>query len=159
MTVRSDSAPTTAPAIVRTAALADAASIAELSGQLGYPATPEQVAERLRRLEGNTEHVVYLAELREGPAAGKVIGWVHVHECRFVESEPCAEVSGLVIADGHRSRGAGRLLMQHAEQWARARALGAVLLRSNVVRAGAHAFYEKLGYQTIKTQKVFRKIF
>lgn len=159
MTVRSDSAPATAPAVVRTATLADAASLAELSGQLGYPATTEQVAERLRRLEGDLEHVVYLAELRDGPEAGKVIGWVHVHECRFVESDPRAEVSGLVIADGYRSRGAGRLLMQRAEQWAQSRGLGAVLLRSNVIRAGAHAFYEKLGYQTIKTQKVFRKIF
>jgi hypothetical protein len=30
-------------------------------------------------------------------------------------------------------------------------------LRSNVIREKAHAFYEKLGYRLIKTQKCFRK--
>jgi hypothetical protein len=32
------------------------------------------------------------------------------------------------------------------------------MLRSNIVRAAAHAFYGKLGYQNIKTQKTFRKV-
>ena len=157
MTVRSDPLPVRAPASVRVATLEDAERIADLSGQLGYPATPEEIVRRLRRLDGDPQHVVYLAELREGPGAGPVIGWIHVQECHLVASDLRAEVVGLVIAEGHRGRGAGRLLMQHAEQWARSRGCREVLLRSNVVRAEAHAFYEKFGYETLKTQKVFRK--
>ena len=154
MTVRSDPLPARAPASVRVATLEDAERIADLSGQLGYPATPGEI---VRRLEGDPQHVVYLAELREGPWFGSVIGWIHVQECHLVASDLRAEVVGLVIAAGHRGRGAGRLLMQHAEQWARSPGCREVLLRSNVIRAEAHAFYGKLGYETLKTQKVFRK--
>ena len=157
MSVRPDSVRAKPVAGVRLARLDDAARIAELSGQLGYPATAEEVAQRLRRLEGDPQHVVFLAELRDGPEAGAIIGWVHVQEVRLVESDPRAEVSGLVIADGYQGRGAGRLLMEHAEQWARSQGFHTVLLRSNVIRAAAHAFYEKLGYETVKSQKVFRK--
>ena len=156
MTVRFDPLPARAPASVRVATLEDAERIADLSGQLGYPATPEEIVRRLRRLEDDPQHVVYLAELREGPRSGPVIGWIHVQECHMVASDPRAEVAGLVT-EGHRGRGAGRLLMEHAEQWARSRGCREVLLRSNVIRAEAHAFYEKLGYETLKTQKVFRK--
>ena len=41
--------------------------------------------------------------------------------------------------------------------WAREMGCRAVSLRSNVVRDGAHAFYEKAGYRRIKTQHVFQK--
>jgi len=30
-------------------------------------------------------------------------------------------------------------------------------VRSNVTRERAHAFYGRLGYETVKTQRVFRK--
>lgn len=150
MSVASD----TASAVVRRATLGDAPPIAELSGQLGYPATPEEVLRRFRPLEGDPRHVVYVAEL----PSGQVIGWVHVHEVHLIENDMRAEVSGLVVAEGFRGGGAGKLLMQHAEEWARARGCGSVLLRSNVIRTGAHAFYEKLGYENIKNQKVFRKV-
>jgi len=52
----------------------------------------------------------------------------------------------------------GRLLMQQAEQWAREQGYSEVILRSNVIRARAHKFYESLGYTPIKSQKVFRKV-
>jgi len=152
MATRSDSAPATA-LTVRVATPADAPQIARLSGQLGYPATPKEVAQRLAHLEGDSQHVVYVAEI----APGQVVGWIHVEECHLIESDTRAEINGLVVEEGYRSRGTGRILMQHAEQWARTRGCTVVVLRSNVIRTRAHAFYEKLGYQTIKTQKYFRK--
>ncbi len=105
MNVRSDTAST----IVRTATLPDAPRVAELSGQLGYPATPEEVALRLRKLEGDARHVVYVTE----SPCGEVIGWIHVQDCHLVESDTRAEVTGLVVAEGLRSRGAVLLLHRH----------------------------------------------
>lgn len=157
MSVRSSSVGTKLVAGVRLARLEDAARIAELSGQLGYPATAEEVTQRLRRIEGDPQHVVFLAELRDGLKAGAIIGWVHMNEVRLVDSDPRAEVSALIVAEGYQGRGAGRLLMERAEQWARSRGFQTLLLRSNVIRAAAHAFYEKLGYEVVKSQKVFRK--
>src|SRR5229473_3166868 len=131
---------------VRVATPADAPQIARLSGQLGYPTTPEEAAQRLAQLEGDARHAVFVAE----SAPGQVVGWIHVEECHLIECDRRAEINGLVIEEEHRSRGTGRILMEYAEQWARARGCSAVVLRSNVIRARAHAFYEKLGYQTLK---------
>jgi GNAT superfamily N-acetyltransferase len=47
--------------------------------------------------------------------------------------------------------------MQQAERWARGTGCPSVTVRSNVLRTGAHAFYQRLGYRLVKKQKVFRK--
>ncbi len=49
------------------------------------------------------------------------------------------------------------MLMDQVERWSRQHGYGSVRLRSNVVRSRAHAFYERLGYEVIKTQKAFCK--
>jgi GNAT superfamily N-acetyltransferase len=145
--------PAPAQAVVRRAIVADAPRIAELSGQLGYPTTPKEVAQRLRWFEADARHAIFVAAL----PSGEVIGWVHVQERQVLMSNLHAEVAGLVVAEGFRGCGAGTSLIEHAEQWARSRGCAAVLLRSNVIRGAAHQFYEKHDYATVKTQKVFRK--
>ncbi len=87
MTVRSDPLSAT----VRLARVEDALAIARLAGQLNYPATAEDVARRLRCLEGDAQHVVYLAELADRRAAGSVLGWMHVQEHRLVQSDTQAD--------------------------------------------------------------------
>ena len=137
---------------VRAAGAADAARLAELSGQLGYPTTTADILRRLMSLLTDQAHGVFLAE-----AANEVIGWLHVQERRVLEHDFVAEVTALVVDERSRSRGVGQVLMGRAEEWARLRGLGAVVLRSNVIRERAHVFYERLGYEVIKKQKVFRK--
>jgi GNAT superfamily N-acetyltransferase len=138
---------------IRRARPKDAQPIAELSGQLGYPATRAQVNERLRRLVPTSKHAVFVAE---SPDTG-VIGWIHVSVTHLLESATRAEVNGLVVADGQRSLGAGAKLLQAAEQWARSRGCKNVNVRSNVIRERAHIFYLRQGYEHYKTQKAFRK--
>ncbi|MBZ5513411.1 MAG: GNAT family N-acetyltransferase [Acidobacteriia bacterium] len=140
---------------VRPATFGDAERVAELATQLGYPSTPQQVGARLGHLLPRDEHAVYVAELGAGP----VIGWVHVFVKHTAESDPQAEIGGLVVDESQRQRGVGKLLMRHAEQWARARGLRSVYLRSNVLRKDAHAFYASLDYRVVKTQAVFCKDF
>jgi GNAT superfamily N-acetyltransferase len=72
-------------------------------------------------------------------------------------ADPRAEVAGLVVDASCRSRGIGAMLMARTEEWAREHGCAAVTLRSNVIRERAHRFYERLGYQIVKTQKSFRK--
>jgi GNAT superfamily N-acetyltransferase len=90
-------------------------------------------------------------------SSAKVVGWVHAFASRLVESDPHAEIGGLVVNERFRGRGVGKLLLRHAERWARQKDLSSIYLRSNVIRKGAHVFYESLGYQNIKTQHAFRK--
>lgn len=144
---------TTKKLTIRRARTNDAAALAELSGQLGYPATPTQIKERLRRLAPTSKHAVFAAESVE---AG-VIGWIHVSVTHLLEGDTRAEVNGLVVADAHRSLGAGAKLIEAAEQWARNHGCKNVNVRSNVIRERAHLFYLRQGYEHYKTQKAFRK--
>ncbi len=126
--------------------------MAELSGQLGYPATVEQVERRLSQILGDQDQAVFVVE-----TAGTVVGWIHIAVRHLLETGTQAEIAGLVVDESCRGEGVGRLLMGCAEQWARARGCPQVCVRSNVIRERAHAFYEQLGYRVIKSQKVFRK--
>ncbi len=138
---------------IRPAVHEDARAITALSAQLGYPSAAEKVRSRLESVLHCQDDAVWVAETAEA----RVVGWVHVSVRRLVESDPEAEIGGLVVDEEHRGSGAGRLLMERAEQWARAKGLPSVYLRSNVLRQAAHAFYLKLGYQLVKTQHAFRK--
>lgn len=138
---------------VRRAARADLAQLPELCRQLGYPSTEAEVLGRFEKLEASPEHVLFVAE----DAGGRIVGFVDVFVLRTIESEPRAEIAGLVVDERQRSRGVGEMLMERVEAWAKERECGVVSLRSNVLREGAHRFYERLGYKCVKTQKAFRK--
>ncbi len=140
-------------AVVRRARKEDAAAIAALAGQLGYPSTREQIEKRLERVLADSEHAVFVAEM----PGGRIGGWLHAFAYHVLESDARAEVAGLVVDESQRGTGVGRLLMQSAEDWAREKGFPAVGLRSNIVRHKAHGFYQRMGYRIPKTQHVFRK--
>lgn len=138
---------------IRPAVLADAGQIADLCGQLGYPASETQMMQRLTRIVGDHSHAVYVAEqLRT-----HVVGWVHVHVPWLLMVERRAEIGGLVVDERHRHCDIGRGLMERAEEWARANGCELVHLRSNVARKGAHLFYERLGFCQVSMQQTFEK--
>jgi GNAT superfamily N-acetyltransferase len=137
---------------IRLACMEDAARIAVLSTQLGYPTTPEEMRLRLAQVEQAAGHAVYVAVLDS-----RVVGWIHVCARMLVQVDRAVEIEGLVVDEPYRQRGIGHLLVQQVEQWARERGCDTVYVRSNVVRKGAHAFYEGLGYENIKTSLTFRK--
>lgn len=138
---------------IRRAKTEDAARLAELTTQLGYPATAAELRKRLRQISPASQNAVFVAEVKE---AG-VIGWLHVTRQALLESDVRAEVNGLVVKEGHRSLGAGARLLAAAEDWARKHGCKGMSVRSNVIRERAHRFYERNGYEHYKTQKSFRK--
>lgn len=139
--------------VIRRARSSDAPKIAELSGELGYPATAEEISERMRKLIDGAANALFVAEL---PDTG-VVGWAHVSVTHLVEHEARAELNSLIVAEGQRSLGAGSQLLAAAEAWARKHGCPSMSVRSNVVRDRAHAFYQREGYEHYKTQKAFRK--
>ena len=138
---------------IRRAKSADAPRLAELSGQLGYPATAAQIRERLRQIQPPSQNAVFVAD----SAKDGVIGWLHVSREALLECDVRAEVNGLVVAEGQRSLGAGARLLAAAEDWARKHGCKSMSVRSNVIRERAHQFYGRNGYEHYKTQKSFRK--
>jgi GNAT superfamily N-acetyltransferase len=137
---------------IRLATIDDAEAVARLSDQLGYPSTEEETTRRLLQVNAQSGHAVYVAE-----ADGSLMGWVHVFVNHSLLADMPAEVAGLVVDENHRGHGVGRVLMEQAERWAQERGCRSVRLRSNVLRSRAHTFYERLGYQVIKSQKAFCK--
>ncbi len=131
----------------------DAGAAARLATQLGYPSTAEQIERRFRALERSEDARVFIAE----DPGGSPVGWVHVFGRRLLESDPDAEVGGLVVDETARGRGIGKALMASAEAWARERGYGIVSIRSNVIRTEAHEFYKGLGYEVLKSQYKLRK--
>ena len=107
----------------------------------------------MRGIRPAAQHALFVAETKD---AG-VIGWLHVSKQPLLEVEIRAEVNGLVVAEGHRSLGAGARLLAAAEDWARKHGCKGMSVRSNVVRERAHQFYQRNGYEHYKTQKSFRK--
>jgi GNAT superfamily N-acetyltransferase len=137
---------------IRRARRSDVSRIAELSGELGYPATTKEMRERFAQIKPASLHAVFVAELET-----QVIGWIHVSVTPLLEVPRRAEVNGLIVAESLRSSGAGAKLLDAAEAWARSKSCKGMSVRSNVIRDRAHAFYERHGYRHYKTQKAFRK--
>ena len=117
--------------------------MADLLGELGYPSSPEQAAERIERIANDPSTWLMLAVL-DGEVAG--LGALHVQN--LVERDhPGCEVAALVVGERFRRRGVGQLLMQALEDEARARGAKTMVLNTAHQRADAHAFYEALGYE------------
>jgi GNAT superfamily N-acetyltransferase len=138
---------------VRGATVGDAAAIASLSAELGYPVEPAEILKRLRALLQATDQVVLVAT----GADHTVVGWIHGAEHLLLEAGSRCEILGLVVASGHRRAGIGLRLLAAVEAWAHGRGLPEVSVRSNVLRESSHPFYEKHGYRRVKTQHAYRK--
>lgn len=143
------------PVAIRPATAADAGPLARLAGQLGYSTSQDDVTRRLAGLSAAPGHAVLLAILDDGTVAG----WLHLHLHEGLLDERMAEVGGLVVEAEYRNRGIGQRLMDAAEGWAREHGCRGLTVRSNVIRHDAHRFYERLGFETIKSQRVLSRRF
>jgi len=137
---------------VRQMLVEDAAAVADLTTELGYPATEADVRRRYHLIKDRPDARVIVAQ--DGDA---IVGWIHVQATCLLEADTRAEIWGLVVGRAARGMGVGRRLIEAAEDWARNRGLTAMALRSNRLRTEAQGFYEHLGYQVTKVQNAFRK--
>src|SRR5260370_36985374 len=98
---------------LRAATLEDAEALATLSDQLGYPATPAQVAHRLGLLRERPGNAIFVAETPDA----RVAGWGPVPGSYSLASDPNAPVARLVVDEHLRGQGIGRALLDRAERW------------------------------------------
>lgn len=127
---------------VRAAEPGDAAAIAALLNQLGYPVDSAAIVPRLERL-GIVGDTVAVAELD-----AKVVGLVHLQVSPAIEHDrPAAKIGALVVDESSRRRGVGKALIAAMEEEARLRGCGLFYLTTSERRDDAHAFYEQVGLQ------------
>ena len=121
----------------------DLADLASLLGELGYPTTVAAAEKRLRLFAQHPDVAVFVAD-REARA----VGLATAHLLRVLHADrPMVVLSALVVAERARGEGIGRLLVDAVEAWGARRGAYRVTVASGLVRDGAHAFYERLGYE------------
>ena len=145
---------TKSPYSIRRATLADAAEIARLASQLGYPAVAGEILGRLEPLLDRPNHFIAVA------AAGKqppLLGWIAAEKRNLLITSERVEIMGLVVDHSARREGIAQTLVAEVERWAVKHGVCAVVVRSNIFRPESHPFYEQLGYHREKSQHVYLK--
>lgn len=137
---------------IRSATKDDAIEIARLAGELGYSATPSEIAERIARQAKAPGRAVFVA--CEGE---QIAGYIDLSTEMHLHTTPKGRIDGLVVSESARGKGVGALLCRHAEEWARQQGLKTMMLTSRSTRERAHAFYERDGYRRTKTSYLFEK--
>jgi len=149
---------------IRPVRRSDLEAVARLCGELGYPPDPPDppdpldpghgaLARRLDTLLREPRHAVLVAE-REGQG---VIGLVHVYTDTWLVLAATADIGGLVVSEAHRGSGVGARLLAAAEAWAAAHGCRRLFVRTNAIRERAHRFYERQGYDLLKSQRVYQR--
>jgi GNAT superfamily N-acetyltransferase len=129
----------------RPADAGDAAGIANLLAQLGYPTSIDDVLVRLQYWSADQRSKVVVAE-----ADGALAGMAAVHAIPYIEHTGCrGRLVALVVDRQYRTRGVGHALIAAAE--AEARVLGCLDMEITSARdrTTAHAFYVSAGYEDI----------
>jgi GNAT superfamily N-acetyltransferase len=141
-----------APLQIRPAGDGDVASLAALTLELGYAAQSDAIAGRLRAVATDARQALLVAEQN-----GAVVGWLQINDSVALESGRRAEIVGLVVSASVRRQGVGRALVAAAEDWARARGIDRLVVRSNLTRSESHRFYPDIGFAPVKHQAVYVK--
>lgn len=137
---------------VRNAELVDSESIAELSNQLGYHSENSVIQKRLAEIIENEDNYVLVAVENE-----KIVGWIHGFYSRRVESDSFVEIGGLVVDENCRNKGIGKILVEEIIKWSDLKECKKVRVRCNTIRKDTHIFYQKIGFEVNKEQKIFDK--
>lgn len=135
---------------IRKARASDLAALTALYAELHLddydyrPPTARAMRTAFDAIANNRDHHLVVAV-----ASGKVVGSLHVMIFRHLGHglHPAAIVENVVVSASQRSRGIGELLIIEAVRIARRRGCYKLSLTTNVRRARAHRFYERLGWR------------
>lgn len=82
-------------------------------------------------------------------------GYAHLRIAHDLVDTETAVVVSIIVRENRRREGIGSRLIAAAETWARQSGRSRLLMRTDVVRTGAHAFFVALGYEGSSTQLEF----
>ncbi len=137
---------------VRPAHKEDCYEITHLTNQLGYPSTLEKICEIMDLVLAHNDHQVFIAEKEN-----TIVGYIHLIQSMRIGSNPFVEIAAFIIDESLRSIGVGSSLIRESERWTSGLGIKDIRIRSNIIRQEAHNFFQKRGFQNIKTQEVFLK--
>lgn len=118
--------------------------VALWNNELGnHRVTAENIVVTYEQMRKNDEYKTFVA-LADGCVAG-FITIVQVLAVGFPVGY--IKINGLAVKKEFQKQGIGAKLIRHVEQFAREKGISSIGLASGFQRTGAHAFYERLGYE------------
>ncbi|MFC3551452.1 GNAT family N-acetyltransferase [Lysobacter cavernae] len=127
---------------VRAAELGDASDVARLLGELGYPCSRDEAAERITLVRHDPRQHLLLAEI-DGEACG-LVALYSLYS--VVHGSELARITALVVTAACQHQGVGRRLLREVELISRRNGVARIEVTSNARRTDAHAFYRQCGY-------------
>jgi ribosomal protein S18 acetylase RimI-like enzyme len=139
------------PYMIRAARSADAAQVADLLAELGYPTTTGDAQHRLARLLARDDAGVLVAD-----AAGEVIGVAAYQLLELLErAQPQCRLTALVVRADTRRLGVARALVADVEALACAHGCFRVEVTTRASREDALDFYTAAGF-TVRPHRLVK---
>ncbi len=133
------------PFLIRDITADDYAGIAALwQTELQCPAvTAKSLAVTMEKMRRDPAYATFVAVADE-----EIVGFATVVRVLAAEHPSgYMKMNGIAVRRDHQRAGVGKALMARVEAFARERGASQIGLASGLQRAGAHAFYERLGYK------------
>jgi GNAT superfamily N-acetyltransferase len=128
---------------IREAAEEDAAALATLLTQLGYPGAEPFIGNRITQQRSHPDALMLVACAGRQP-----LGFISLH---FIPQVALAgdfcRISYFCVEEDARALGLGALLEQRAEEEARKRGCDRIEVHCHERRSQAHRFYHRQGYE------------
>jgi aminoglycoside 6'-N-acetyltransferase I len=147
---------------IRLAEAADRMSLANMRSLLWPDATFQEHLKDVEKLLqegacGNFPAAILVAQREDGSVIGFLDVGMRSHADGCNPERPVGYVEGWFVQEMHRNSGAGRQLMQAAEEWARAR--GCVEMASDtwIDNLGSQRAHEALGFEVVDRCVNYRK--
>ena len=141
---------------IREATLFDLAAIHRLNtNELGYDYQIEKAKNQLvQLLEDQRHHLLAVAE----DSHHQVLGYLHAEVYHEIYADPALNILALAVNRLAQGQGIGTALVVWLEEAGKSRNIWTIRLNSGANRHEAHAFYRRLGFEEIKTQKKFVRV-
>ncbi len=142
---------------IRKATALDIDAIVELNRQIGeilhahYPEVfcPPSPEEREFLLDAiAAEGRLFCVAEQDGMVVGFLTARIDINESvPFLSKLPICRIGSVVVDELHRSRGIGKALISHCDEWAKARDAQQIRLEVMAFNERAKSLYESLGFQ------------
>jgi GNAT superfamily N-acetyltransferase len=135
---------------IRLAEVADCRAIAALLTALGYPVTPDVLAQNLQRQIDHPDAAVLVTVAGDAPAGTnpeRVVGVIGLYFIpQLADLGDYCRITYFCVSPDRRSQGVGAALEARAVELARERGCDRIEVHCHSRRAQAHRFYARQGY-------------
>lgn len=118
------------------------------------PGDREKMAKLIERItEDDQKYLLVAVNEESGEIVGSLLGVIFEDICG--DCRPILLVENVAVLDEYQGHGIGRLMFEEIESWGRKGDCHYEMLVSGMNRVGAHKFYERIGFDTVKGFKKY----